>query len=78
MIEAARLANLNQTEQETWEQLWSEGVPAGHDIGTNPTCSQPKSQGTLLKSAHSLHSLDACDVNAKRALTQWNGYQNCR
>ena len=41
VIEAARLANLNQTEQETWEQSSSEGVPPGHDLVTNPTCPQP-------------------------------------
>ena len=29
--EAARLASLNQTEQQTWEQSWIEGVPPGHD-----------------------------------------------
>ena len=40
VIEAARLANLNQTEQETWEQ-WIQGVPPGHDLVTNPTCPQP-------------------------------------
>ena len=39
--EAARVANLNQTEQETWEQSWIQGVPPGHDIVTNPTCPQP-------------------------------------
>ena len=39
--EAARLANLNQTEQETWEQSWIQGVPPGHDLVTNPTCPQP-------------------------------------
>ena len=42
VIEAARLAaSLNQTEQETWEQSWIEGVPPGHDVVTNPTCPQP-------------------------------------
>ena len=41
MIEAARLANLNQTEQETWEQSWIQGVPPGHDLVTDPTCPQP-------------------------------------
>ena len=29
-------------------------------------------QGTLLKSAHSLHSLEACYVSTKRVPTQWN------
>ena len=43
VIEAARLANLSQTEQETWEQSWIQGVPPGHDIVTNPTCPQPGS-----------------------------------
>ena len=33
VIEAARLASLNQTEQETWE-------PPGHDLVTNPMCPQ--------------------------------------
>ena len=41
MFEAARLANLNQTEQETWEQSWIQGVPPGHDLVTDPTCPQP-------------------------------------
>ena len=41
VIEAARLSNLNQTEQETWEQSWVQGVPPGHDLVTNPTCPQP-------------------------------------
>ena len=41
VIEAARFANLNQTEQETWEQSWIQGVPPGHDIVTDPTCPQP-------------------------------------
>ena len=41
VIEAARLVNLNQTEQETWEQSWIQGVPPGHDLVTNPTCPQP-------------------------------------
>ena len=121
VAEAARLASLNQTEQQTWEQSWIEGVPPGHDVVTNPTCPQPgftlprrqfvtlnrlrcgqarcaeslyrwgviaspacpcgeratRPQGTLLKSAHSLHSLKACDVYTKRVPTQWNGYQNC-
>ena len=36
VIEAARLANLNQTELETWEQSWIQGVPLGHDLVTNP------------------------------------------
>ena len=38
--EAVRLASLNQTEQQTWEQSWIEGVPPGHDVVTNPTCPQ--------------------------------------
>ena len=38
VAEAERLASLNQTEQETWEQSWIEGVPPGHDVVTNPTC----------------------------------------
>ena len=41
VIEAARLASLNQTEQNMWAQSWSEGVPPGHDLVTNPTCPQP-------------------------------------
>ena len=41
VAEAARLASLNQTEQDTWEQLWIEEVPPGHDVVTNPTCPQP-------------------------------------
>ena len=42
VAEAARLASLNQTEQQTWEQSWIEGVPPGHDVVTNPTCPQPE------------------------------------
>ena len=41
MIEAERLPNVNQTEQETWEQSWIQGVAPGHDLVTNPTCPQP-------------------------------------
>ena len=41
VTEAAGLASLNQTEQETWEQSWIEGVPPGHYVMTNPTCPQP-------------------------------------
>ena len=33
--------NVNQTEQDTWEQSWIQGVPPGHDLVTNPTCPQP-------------------------------------
>ena len=45
VIEAARLASLNQTEQKTWEPSWIEwvGLPSGHDLVTNPTCPQPGS-----------------------------------
>ena len=32
VIEAARLANLNQTEQDTWEQSWIQGVPQGSNL----------------------------------------------
>ena len=41
VAEAARLVSLNQTEQQTWEQLWIEGVPPGYDVVTNPMCPQP-------------------------------------
>ena len=41
VAEAARLASLTQTEQQTWEQSWIEGVPPGHDVVTNPKCPQP-------------------------------------
>ena len=41
VAEAARLASITQTEQQTWEQSWIEGVPPGHDVVTNPTCPQP-------------------------------------
>ena len=41
VMEAARLASLNQTEQDIWEQSWIEGVPPGHDLVTLPTCPQP-------------------------------------
>ena len=42
VTEAARLKSLNQTEQETWEQSWIEGVPPGYYVVTNPTCPQPR------------------------------------
>ena len=42
VTEAARLESLNQTEQETWEQSWIEGVPPGYYVVTNPTCPQPR------------------------------------
>ena len=124
VTDAARLVSLNQTEQETWEQSWIEGVPPGHDLVTNPTCPQPswvhstetsvrhskssdmwpgqmcrislpmgrlahhmlapaeratgtRPKGTLLKSAHSLLFLEACDVYTKRVPPQWNGYRDC-
>ena len=41
VAEAARLASLTQTEQQTWEQSWTEGVTPGHDVVINPTCPQP-------------------------------------
>ena len=41
VIDVARLANLNQTGQESWEQAWIQGVSPGHDLVTNPTCPQP-------------------------------------
>ena len=41
VTEAARHANLNQTEQDTCEQSWIEGVSPRHDVVTNPTCPQP-------------------------------------
>ena len=40
VTEAERLAGLNQTEQETWELSWIEGVPPGYDVVTNPMCPQ--------------------------------------
>ena len=41
VAKAARLASLTKTEQQTWEQSWTEGVPTGHDVVTNQTCPQP-------------------------------------
>ena len=41
VAEAERLASLNQTEQQTWEQSWIEGLPPGHDVVTNQNCPQP-------------------------------------
>ena len=41
VIEAARLANPNQTDQEIWEQSWIQWVPPRHDLLTNLTCPQP-------------------------------------
>ena len=38
VTESARLASLNQTEQQTWEQSWIERVPPGHDVVTSLTC----------------------------------------
>ena len=49
---------------------WSHHLLAPAERATRP-------QGTLLKSAHSLNSLEACDVYMKRVPTQWNGYRNC-
>ena len=40
VIEAVRLASLNQTYLEIWEQLWIQGVPPGHGRVNNPTCPQ--------------------------------------
>ena len=34
-------ASINQTEQEAWEQSWSEGEPPGNDLVADPTCPQP-------------------------------------
>ena len=57
-------------------QMCQISLPMGRDrITCLPLRREP--QGTLLKSAHSLHSLEACDVYTKRVPTQWNGYQNC-
>ena len=55
-------------------------LPMGRDRITcliAPAERATRPQGTMLKSAHSLHSLEACDVYTKRVPTQWNGYQNC-
>ena len=41
VIETARLVNLYQTKQETWEQSWIQRVPPGHALVTDPTCPQP-------------------------------------
>ena len=49
---------------------WSHHLLAPAERATRP-------QGTLSKSAHSLHSLEACDVYTKRVPTQWTGYRNC-
>ena len=49
---------------------WSHHLLAPAERATRP-------QGTLLKSAHSLHSLEACNVYTKRVLMQWNGCRDC-
>ena len=58
------------------ESLYRWGVIASPSFPCGESHHIP--QGTLLKSANSLHSLEACDGYTKRILTQWNGYQNCR
>ena len=70
MTEAARLASLNQTEQETWEKSWIEGVPPGHDVVTNPTCPQP---GFTLPRRQfvTLHHLRCGQARCAESLYRW-------
>ena len=68
VIEAARLANLNQTEQETWEQSSSEGVPPGHDLVTNPKCPQP---GFTLRQFVTLNRLRCSQARCAESLYRW-------
>ena len=70
VIEAARLANLNQTEQETWEQSWIQGVPLGHDLVTNPTC--PQHGFTLPRHQFvTLNSLRCGQARCAESLYRW-------
>ena len=55
--------------------LSTDGVWSHHQLA--PAERATRRQGTLLKSAHSLHSLEACNVYTKRVLMQWNGCRDC-
>ena len=69
-IDAARLANLNQTEQETWDQSWIQGVPPGHDLVTNPTC--PQSEFTLPRRQFvTLNRLRCGQARCAESLYRW-------
>ena len=57
VIEAARLANLNQTEQETWEQSWIQGVPPGHDLVTDVSATWIHSTETPVRHTESSEML---------------------
>ena len=57
------------------ESLYRWGVIASTACTCGERATRP--QGTLLKSAHSLHSLEACDVYTKRVPMQWTCYRDC-
>ena len=72
VAEAARLASLTQTEQQTWEQSWIEGVPSGRDVVTTPTCPQP---GFTLSRRQfvTLNRLRCGQARCAESLYRWGG-----
>ena len=70
VIEAARLASLNQTEQDTWEQSWLEEVPHGHDLVTNPRCPQPGFTPPISQFV-TLNSLRCGQARCAESLYRW-------
>ena len=72
VIEAARLASLNQTEQDIWEQSKVDVLPPGHDPVTNKTCPQPElsvhhSESSKMWPTRCAESLDRWDLIASPA-----------
>ena len=74
-LTGARLSALVQAALVYKVLVYQEWIRSHHLLAPAERATRP--QGTLLKSAHSLHSLEACDVYTKRVPTQWNGYRNC-
>ena len=71
VIEAARLASLNQTEQEIWDQSKVEVLPPGHDLVTNKTCPQP--EFTLLRRQFiTLNCLRCGQTRCAESLDRWD------
>ena len=70
--EAARLASLNQTEMETCEQLWIEGVPPGHDVVTNPTFPQPGFTLPIRPFVTTLNRLRCGQARCAESLYRWD------
>ena len=70
VIEDARLASLNQTEQDIWEQSWIEQVRPGHDLVANPTC--PKHVFTLRRRQFiNLNRLRCGQARCAESLHRW-------